>query len=107
MLDRLLPQDRKPRSKIIVLDAKDTFSKQTLFEKAWKEALFRSRMGLAVIRRQSDRGRPVDQSIMSDFDTYKADVANIIPPQKAGRIAELAGVADRTGWCPVDPVTLN
>ena len=32
-------------------------------------------------------------------------VANVIPPQKAGHAAELAGVADRTGWCPVDPVT--
>ena len=29
----------------------------------------------------------------------------MIPPQKAGRIAEIAGAADHTGWCPVDPVT--
>ena len=28
---------RKPRSKLIVLDAKDAFSKQKLFEKAWAE----------------------------------------------------------------------
>jgi NADPH-dependent 2,4-dienoyl-CoA reductase/sulfur reductase-like enzyme len=41
----------------------------------------------------------------TDFDTYKADVANVIPPHKAARIAELAGVADRTGWCPIDPVS--
>jgi NADPH-dependent 2,4-dienoyl-CoA reductase/sulfur reductase-like enzyme len=34
-------------------------------------------------------------------------VANVIPPQKAGHVAELAGVADRTGWCPVDPVTFE
>jgi NADPH-dependent 2,4-dienoyl-CoA reductase/sulfur reductase-like enzyme len=31
----------------------------------------------------------------------------VIPPQKAGRIAEVAGVADRSGWCPIDPVTLE
>ena len=43
----------------------------------------------------------------TDFDKYKAAVANVIPPQKAGRVAELAGVADRTGWCPVDPVTFD
>jgi NADPH-dependent 2,4-dienoyl-CoA reductase/sulfur reductase-like enzyme len=42
---------------------------------------------------------------VTDFDKYKAAVANIIPPQKAGRVAEIAGVADRTGWCPVDPVS--
>ena len=46
-------------------------------------------------------------TVETDFAKHKAAVANIIPPQKAGRIAELAGVADRTGWCPVDPVTLR
>jgi NADPH-dependent 2,4-dienoyl-CoA reductase/sulfur reductase-like enzyme len=29
----------------------------------------------------------------------------VIPPQRAGRIASLAGAADHTGWCPIDPVT--
>jgi sulfide dehydrogenase [flavocytochrome c] flavoprotein chain len=98
---------KKPRSKIIVLDAKDTFSKQRLFENAWKE-LYPNLEWISL----SSGGNPtaVDaaaKTIMSDFDTYKADVANVIPPQKAGRIAELAGVADRTGWCPVDPVTFE
>jgi sulfide dehydrogenase [flavocytochrome c] flavoprotein subunit len=98
---------RKPRSKIIVLDAKDTFSKQRLFENAWK-ALYPNLEWVSL----SSGGNPtaVDvstNSIMSDFDTYKADVANVIPPQKAARIAELAGVADRTGWCPVEPVTFE
>jgi NADPH-dependent 2,4-dienoyl-CoA reductase/sulfur reductase-like enzyme len=45
--------------------------------------------------------------VSTDFDQYKPAVANIIPPQQAGRIAELAGVADRTGWCPIDPVTFE
>ncbi len=44
------------------------------------------------------------RTIITDFATYKADVANIIPPQRAAEIAQLAGVADRTGWCPIDPV---
>jgi NADPH-dependent 2,4-dienoyl-CoA reductase/sulfur reductase-like enzyme len=43
----------------------------------------------------------------TDFDKYKAAVGNVIPPQKAGRVAELAQVADRTGWCPVDPATFE
>jgi hypothetical protein len=29
----------------------------------------------------------------------------VIPPQKAGRIADIAGAADKTGWCPIDPIT--
>jgi NADPH-dependent 2,4-dienoyl-CoA reductase/sulfur reductase-like enzyme len=98
---------RKPRSKIIVLDAKDTFSKQRLFENAWK-ALYPNLEWISL----SSGGNPtgVDaaaKTIMTDFDTYKADVANVIPPQKAGHIADLAGAADRTGWCPVDPVTFE
>jgi sulfide dehydrogenase [flavocytochrome c] flavoprotein subunit len=98
---------RKPRSKLIVLDAKDTFSMQRLFQDAWKE--FYPNLEWAPV---SSGGNPtgVDAAAMtvsSDFDTYKAAVANIIPPQKAGRIADLAGVADRTGWCPVDPATFE
>jgi len=98
---------RKPRSKLVVLDAKDTFSMQRLFENAWKE--FYPNLEWIPV---SSGGNPtgVDVAAMtvsSDFDAYKAAVANVIPPQKAGRIAELAGTADRTGWCPVDPVTFE
>jgi hypothetical protein len=50
---------------------------------------------------------PESNTIITDFGRHKAAVANVIPPQKAGRIAELAGVTDRTGWCPVDPVTFE
>jgi sulfide dehydrogenase [flavocytochrome c] flavoprotein chain len=98
---------KKPRSKLVVLDAKDTFSMQRLFENAWQE--FYPNLEWVPL---SSGGNPtaVDTAAMtvsSDFDTYKAAVANIIPPQKAGRIAALAGTADRTGWCPVDPVTFE
>jgi sulfide dehydrogenase [flavocytochrome c] flavoprotein subunit len=47
------------------------------------------------------------RTLMTDFDKYEAAVANVIPPQKAGRLAQIAGVADRTGWCPVDPLTFE
>ena len=48
-----------------------------------------------------------DQHLATDFDKYQAAVASVIPPQKAGHAADLAGVADRTGWCPVDPLTFD
>ena len=48
---------------------------------------------------------PATNTIVTDFGNYTAQVANVIPPHKAGRIAEIAGAADRTGWCPIDPVT--
>ena len=34
-----------------------------------------------------------DMSVVTEFDRHKADVANVIPPQQAGRIAMAAGVA--------------
>jgi NADPH-dependent 2,4-dienoyl-CoA reductase/sulfur reductase-like enzyme len=46
-------------------------------------------------------------TLVTDFGKHKADVANVIPPQKAGKIAEVAGVADRSGWCPIDPVSFE
>jgi sulfide dehydrogenase [flavocytochrome c] flavoprotein subunit len=99
---------KKPRSKILILDAKDSFSQQRLFEQAWKE-LYPDMIERIAL---SQGGRvtsvePATNSIVTDFGNYTADVANVIPPQKAGRIAEIAGAADHTGWCPIDPVTFE
>ncbi len=99
---------KKPRSKVIVLDAKDSFTMQKLFEDAWKQLY----PGMLEWVSVSSGGAPTSvdpktRTISTDFDKYQAAVANVIPPQKAGRLAELAGVADRTGWCPVDPLTFE
>jgi sulfide dehydrogenase [flavocytochrome c] flavoprotein chain len=99
---------KKPKSKLILLDAKDQFSKQRLFQNAWKE-LYPDHLEWVSL---SNGGKVtgVDASTMTlstDFGSHKAAVANVIPPQKAGRIAEVAGVADQTGWCPIDPVTFE
>jgi NADPH-dependent 2,4-dienoyl-CoA reductase/sulfur reductase-like enzyme len=98
---------KKPKSKLIVLDAKDAFSKQGLFQAAWK-ALYPNLEWVSL----SSGGKvtSVDagaMTLVTDFARHKADVANVIPPQKAGRIAEIAGAADRTGWCPIDPATFE
>jgi len=98
----------KPRSKLIVLDAKDSFSKQRLFQAAWQQLY----PGLLEWVSLSNGGKvtsvdPKTHTLVTDFAAYKADVANVIPPQRAGRIAEIAGAADATGWCPIDPVSLE
>ena len=95
---------RKPRSKVLILDAKDGFSQQRLFEAAWKELY----PGMIERIALSQGGRvtsvdPATSTIITDFGNYVANVASVIPPQKAGRIAEIAGAADNTGWCPIDP----
>jgi len=99
---------RKPKSKLLLLDSKDAFSKQKLFEAGWA-ALY---PGLVERVSLSDGGKvtSVDakaRAFVTDFQTYNADVGNVIPPQRAGRIAVVAGVADKTGWCPIDPVSFE
>jgi NADPH-dependent 2,4-dienoyl-CoA reductase/sulfur reductase-like enzyme len=99
---------RKPRSKLLILDAKDQFSKQRLFQAAWKE-LYPDHLEWVSL---SDGGKVnsievATRTVTCDFNTYKGNVVNVIPPQKAARIADLAGVADRTGWCPIDPITFE
>jgi sulfide dehydrogenase [flavocytochrome c] flavoprotein subunit len=98
----------KPRSKLIVLDAKDGFSKQRLFQAAWQQLY----PGLLEWVSLSNGGKvtsvdPTSRTLVTDFASYKADVANVIPPQRAGHIAEIAGVSDATGWCPIDPITFE
>jgi sulfide dehydrogenase [flavocytochrome c] flavoprotein chain len=99
-------KNNKPRSKVLILDAKDGFSQQKLFEAAWKELY--PGMIERIALSQGGRVTSVEaatNTIVTDFGNYTADVASVIPPQKAGRIAEIAGVADNTGWCPIDPVS--
>jgi sulfide dehydrogenase [flavocytochrome c] flavoprotein chain len=98
---------QKPRSKLLILDAKDAFSKQKLFQDAWK-ALYPNLEWISL----SSGGKVIEvdvkeKTLITEFGRHKADVANVIPPQRAGLIAPLAGVADRTGWCPIDPVTFE
>lgn len=99
---------RKPRSKVLILDAKDNFSQQRLFENAWKELYgdMIERIGLSQGGRVTSVD-PTTKTIVTEFGNYTPDVANVIPPQRAGRIAELAGATDATGWCPIDPVTFE
>jgi sulfide dehydrogenase [flavocytochrome c] flavoprotein chain len=99
---------RKPRSKLIILDAKDVFSKQRLFQAAWKE-LYADVLEWVSLS-AGGKVTSVDlgaNTLVTDFEKYQANVANVIPPQRAARIAERAGVADASGWCPIDPVTFG
>ncbi len=95
----------KPRSKVLILDAKDGFSKQHLFEEAWA-ALYPDMIERVSLSKGGSVTSvdPATMTVKTDFEDYKAAVANIVPPQKAAAIAARAGVADRTGWCPVEPV---
>lgn len=98
----------KPRSKLLLLDSKDAFSKQRLFQNGWAELY----PGLIEWVPLSKGGKvtavdPATLTFTTEFGSHKAAVGNVIPPQRAGAIAAQAGVADRTGWCPVEPIAFE
>ena len=98
----------KPRAKILILDAKDSFKAQDLFEEAWA----RHYPGIIEwLPAQFTGGvKAVDVragTVRTAGDTFKAAVANVIPAQTAGGLALEAGLADDSGWCPVDPATFE
>ncbi len=98
----------KPRSKILILDPKTQFSKQSLFISGWQRH-YGYGTDNSMIEWLSIVDNPVIQvdvknrTVETDFgDCFQADVLNIIPAQKAGNIAHKAGLTDASGWCPVN-----
>ncbi|MCW8974548.1 MAG: NAD(P)/FAD-dependent oxidoreductase [Sedimenticola sp.] len=102
----------KPRSKVLILDAKDKFSKQGLFTQGWKK-LYGYGTDNSMIEWVSAAGGgkiesvdPKAMTVQGAVETFKADVINIIPPQKAGKIAFASGLT-KGDWCPVNKKTFE
>ncbi|MCI4664470.1 MAG: NAD(P)/FAD-dependent oxidoreductase [Neomegalonema sp.] len=96
---------RNPTAKIIILDAKDSFAKQPLFEEGWAA----SYPGMIEWRPASFSGgglKEVDVKEMllidGEGERIRADAASVIPPQRAGDIALSADLTDSDGWAVVD-----
>lgn len=98
----------KPKSKVLILDYKDKFSKQGLFKQGWKQHYPNM---ITWVAGSSDgrveRVEPSNMMVFTDFEEHKGDVINVIPPQKAGEIARRAGLIDKSGWCPVNQKTFE
>jgi sulfide dehydrogenase [flavocytochrome c] flavoprotein subunit len=98
----------KPKSKILILDAKEKFSKQALFMNAWEEVYPQmiewraSTAGGKVVRVDAKA-----MAVETDLGLERGAVINVIPPQSAGQIALQAGLANDKGWCPVDQTTFE
>lgn len=108
MIAHYLKQN-KPKSKILILDAKDKFSKMPLFVQGW-EKLYPGMIEWVA----ATKGGIVTQVDAKNMTVYneageaiKGDVINYIPHQTGAAIAKSAGVADETGWCPVNQKTFE
>lgn len=97
---------KKPKSKLIILDAKMTYSKQPVFEEAFKKYygdivehhLTNDIDDYTVTRVDAEDGEVWTKA----GETFKVALANIIPDQRAGRIAVQAGLTEGD-WCPINP----
>lgn len=97
----------KPRSKVIILDANDEIqSKKGLFRQAF-DGPYR---GMIDYRPNSELREviPASRTAVLDFDQIRADVLNVIPPQRAGKAVDLAGLSlANERWVHVDWLTLE
>jgi sulfide dehydrogenase [flavocytochrome c] flavoprotein subunit len=109
MMAYALKKAGKTKSKIIVLDPKESFSKQALFQEGWEKHY----PGMvewinAKIYETLKSVDPKTNTVETGFETYKdAALVNVIPAQMAGKIARDAGLANQTGFCPIDPANMR
>lgn len=102
----------KPKSKVIILDPKDAFSKQGLFIEAWTKFYGYGTPASMIEWIPAAKGgkvKKVDAETMSveaEFDTFKGAVINVIPPQKAAQIAFDSGLVEGA-WVPVHKGTFE
>jgi len=97
----------KPKSKVLILDANDDVqSKKGLFMKAWADLY----PGTLEYRPNSEL-RDVDvasRTAVLEFDQVKADVLNVVPPQRAGEIAVKAGLKlINSRWVDIDWLSME
>ncbi|WP_205750570.1 NAD(P)/FAD-dependent oxidoreductase [Azonexus hydrophilus] len=81
----------KPKSKVVILDAnEDVQSKKGLFMKAWAD-LYKGTLEYRPNSEVKDVDVATNTAIL-EFDKFKADVLNVIPPHRAGSIASQSGI---------------
>ena len=95
----------KPRSKVLVLDGNpEITSKKALFEKAFKDHY----AGIIEYRANSELKEVVGTTAKLEFDDVKADILNVVPPQRGGDIARQAGLLNMNNrWVGVNWLTME
>jgi sulfide dehydrogenase [flavocytochrome c] flavoprotein chain len=109
MMAHALKKAGKTRSKIFVIDPKEAFSKQGLFQEGWE----RHYKGMVewLGPKVHDGLKSVDPktgTVVTGFETYKeAALVNVIPAQWAGAIARDSKLTNASGYCPIKPESMQ
>jgi len=106
-------KNHKPKSKILILDPKDKFSKFGLFTQGWKKYYGYGSDNSMIEWVSGAQGGAIEsvdaksRTVQAAVEQFKGDVLNIIPAQKAGKIAFDADLVNDSGWCPVEGRTFE
>jgi len=108
MMAHVLKAKGHKKSRIVIIDPKENFSKQGLFMEGWAKHY----PGMVEWQDPKMHGgvKNVDaksMTVKTDLGEYKAQLINVIPAQMAGKIARDAGLANQTGFCPVNPENMR
>ncbi len=109
MFAHVLTKTGKKQAKIMILDPKEMFSKQGVFQADWEK-----RYGTMIEwlgPKVHDGIKSVDPktgTVVTGFETYKnCAFVNVIPAQMAGAIARESGLAPAGGYCAIDPASMK
>ncbi len=106
-------KQHNPTAKNLVRDDKEKFSKFGLFTGGWKKHYGYGTDNSMIEWVKGSAGGKIESldvggmTVSGDVDDYKGDVINIIPAQKAGHIAHVAGLTNASGWCPIEGKTFE
>ena len=108
MMAHVLKSKGLTDAKIIILDPKDKFSKQGVFQEGWEKYY----PGMIEWYGPDVHGgiESIDVkagTVETGLDTFKGAFMNVIPAQKAGAIAAAAGLTNDSGFCPIDPTSMR
>jgi sulfide dehydrogenase [flavocytochrome c] flavoprotein subunit len=108
MMAHVLKAKGHKKSRIVIIDPKENFSKQGLFMEGWQKHY----PGMIEWQDPKMHGgvKNVDAKAMTvktDLGEYKAQLINVIPAQMAGKIARDAGLANQSGFCPINPENMR
>ncbi len=98
---------KNPTAKILIFDPKEKFSKMALFQEGWENHYAGMIEWVGGDFGQVEEVRPESMEVVVDGEVTKADACNVIPAMKAGHIAEVAGLTNEGGWCPIVPATMQ
>jgi sulfide dehydrogenase [flavocytochrome c] flavoprotein subunit len=109
MIAYRLKNTKREKARIIIIDPKETYSKQALFQAGWEAHYHGMVEWLGPKVHEGVKEVRVDKGeVVTGFDTFGgASLINVIPAQMAGAIARDAGLADKSRFCPIEPDSMR